>query len=204
MRRALLLPLFLSFLLGFFALPARAAEEKKGPLEKPGVLEEETVLLTERLSANYDALVVRDFTADGAEYLRAGEEDREKIERMKPVLVSNVADSAVAEIKARTKFASVTRGGEAKGRTAVLEGKFTEFNVGSRALKFFVGFGAGKAYLKVSGRLLDGATGKELASFVDSETGYMGAVGMQSFEDLFPNQARGIGEHLSEFVQKLY
>jgi hypothetical protein len=115
-----------------------------------------------------------------------------------------VADTVVAGIKAKTKFASVTRGGEGKARTAVLEGKFTEFNAGSRALKMFVGFGAGKAYLKVSGRLLDGATGKELASFEDRETGYMGSLSMLSFEDLFPNQAKSLGVHIAEFVEKLH
>ena len=108
------------------------------------------------------------------------------------------------ELKAKKLFTNIEINGEPKGNTVILEGAITEFNAGSRALKFFVGFGAGKAYLKVKGRLVDARSGKELATFVDRETGYRGAVTMESFEDLFPHQAKSLGENISQFIEKLY
>lgn len=70
--------------------------------------------------------------------------------------------------------------------------------------RFWVGFGAGKTYIKVKGRLVDAQTGKELATFNDRETGYKGVASLESFDDLFPHQAQSVGEHIGEFIQKLY
>jgi hypothetical protein len=39
---------------------------------------------------------------------------------------------------------------------------------------------------------------------VDLETGFKGVASMESFEDLFPHQAKSLGEHIGEFIEKLY
>ena len=132
------------------------------------------------------------------------EEERPKIEAMKPMLVRTFSESLEMELKARKLFKNIQKNGEAKDRALVLEGEIAEFNAGSRALRFWVGFGAGKTYLKVKGRLTDAQTGKELATFVDREAGYKGVATMESYEDLFPHQAKSLGENLAEFIQKLY
>lgn len=173
------------------------------PLPKPEVLSEETIFTPNRLSS-YDTLVIKDFTTDGAEYSRVDDEEKAKIDAMRPLLVSTIAESLAMQVKERKLFKNVLRNQNANGKTLILDGAITEFNAGSRALKFFVGFGAGMAYLKVKGRLIDGQTGKELATFEDRETGYRGAVGMESYEDLFPHQAKSLGENIANFIQKLY
>lgn len=173
-------------------------------LPKPEVLTEETINLTEKLSKNYDTLVIKDFTAEGAEYERVDAEERAKIDKMQPMLVSNIALSLEGELKSKKLFKNIVKNGAPTGKAVILEGKFVEYNAGSRAMKFFVGFGAGKAYLRVKGRLVDAKTGAELALFEDRETGYRGSMTMESFEDLFPHQAKSIGENLSQFIEKLY
>jgi uncharacterized protein DUF4410 len=173
-------------------------------LPKPEALTEETINLTEKLSKNYDTLVIRDFTAEGAEYERVDAEERAKIDKMQPLLVSNITLSLEGELKSRKLFKNIVKNGAPTGKAVILEGKFVEYNAGSRAMKFFVGFGAGKAYLRVKGRLVDAKTGAELALFEDRETGYRGSLSMESFEDLFPHQAKSIGENLAQFVEKLY
>lgn len=116
-----------------------------------------------------------------------------------------LGSSLEMEIKNRKLFKNVVRNGAAGGSKAViLEGEFTEFNAGNRALRFWVGFGAGKTYLSVRGRLLDAASGQVLATFADQETGYRGAMTLEHFADLFPHQAKSLGEHIAEFVEKLY
>lgn len=173
------------------------------PLPKPGILNEESVATSQRLST-YDTLVIRDFSMEGVVYENIDEEERPKVEALKPLIVKNLSLSIEAEMKKRKLFKNVAVNGDAVGNVVILEGKFSELNGGSRALRFWVGFGAGKTYIKARGRLVDARTGKELASFDDRETGYKGVASMESFEDLFPHQAQSLGEHVGEFIEKLY
>ena len=173
-------------------------------LPRPEALSKETIYLTEKLSKNYDTLLIRDFSEEGAEYSRVNAEEKAKITQMMPLLKSNIRLSLEAALKEKNLFKTVLAEGKPSPRTVVLEGSFSEFNAGSRAVKFFVGFGGGKAYIKFKGRIIDGATGKELATFEDRETGYRGAMSMESFEDLFPHQAKSIGGNLGNFFEKLY
>lgn len=191
--------LLFTFLLAFSTLAF--ADEK--PLSKPDVLSEETILTSQRLSG-YDTIVIRDFATDGAEYSQINSEEKAKIETMKPLLVRTISESLEMEIKNRKLFKNIIKNGDVKENAVILEGSFTEFNAGSRALKLFVGFGAGKVFIKVKGRLIDAQTSKELALFEDRETGYRGSMTLEGFEDLFPHQAKSVGENLANFIQKLY
>lgn len=192
----------ISLILALIATPAflLAADT----LPKPEALSEETINITEKLSQNYDTIVIKEFAVEGAEYSRVDDEERAKITTMTPMLLSNISLTLEGELKNKKLFKNIVKNGKPTGKAVILEGQISEFNAGSRALKFFVGFGAGKAYLKFKGKLLDAATGKELATFEDRETGYRGAVGMESYEDLFPHQAKSIGQNLAQFLEKLY
>lgn len=185
-------------------LPANilfAADEK--PLPLPDVLSEETVATSAKLST-YDTIVIRDFKTENAEYINVDEEEKPKVDAMKPILVKNVTDSLEMQLKLKKLFKNIIKNAESQGKAVIMEGEFTELNAGNRAVRFWVGFGAGKTYLKVKGRLLDAETGKELATFVDRETGYKGSMTLESFDSLFPAQAMSIGENLANFIEKLY
>jgi len=177
------------------------ADEK--PLPKPGILNEEAVMTAQRLSS-YDTIVIKDFSTEGVVYDRIDDEEKPKVDALKPLIVKNLTLSIEMEMKTRKLFKNVVLNSDAKENAVILEGTFTEFNGGSRALRFWVGLGAGKTYLAVKGRLIDALSGKELATFVDQETGFKGAMSMESFEDLFPHQAQSLGVHIGEFIEKLY
>lgn len=197
-------PLFaLVLTLSLLAAGSQPARSQDTQLPKPDVLTEETIHTSQKLSM-YDTLIIRDFTTDGAEYSRVDAEEKGKIDAMKPLLSKTISESITMELKMKKLFKNIVHNGDATGTAVILEGAITEFNAGSRALKFFVGFGAGKAYLKAKGRLIDARTGRELATFEDRETGYRGAVSMESYLDLFPHQAKSLGEHISRFIEKLY
>jgi hypothetical protein len=173
-------------------------------LPKPEALSEETIYLTQKLSANYDTLLIKEFSSEGVEYNNVNDEEKAKILQMLPMLKSNITLTLEGDLNSKKIFKKIVKNGAATGKVVILEGSFSEFNAGSRALKFFVGFGAGKAFIKFKGRLIDGASGKELAVFEDRETGYRGSVSLESYEDLFPHQAKSIGENLSKFLVSLY
>jgi hypothetical protein len=173
-------------------------------LSKPGVLSEEEIFLTEKLSSKYDTIVIKDYTADKAEYNYVDDKEKGVINKMTPNLIKTIGDSLEAELKERKLFKKVVRNGKASGKAVILEGAIVEFNAGSKALKWFVGYGAGKVYLKGKGRLIDAQSGKELATYEDRETGYLGSMTTMSFDDVFPIQAKSMGENLAKFIEKLY
>lgn len=193
----------LSFMLFASLLVCTSFAFAEDTLPKPNELTEETIYTSQRLSV-YDTIVIKDLTTDGAEYSMINAEEKAKIEAMKPMIIRMFSESLAMELKTKKLFKSVVSNVEPKEKSLILEGAITEFNAGSRALKFFVGFGAGKAYLKLRGRLLDSESGKELAVFDEREAGYRGAMSMESYVDLFPHQAKSLGENVGNFIAKLY
>ena len=71
---------------------------------------------------------------------------------------------------------------------------------GSRAKRYFAGFGAGKSSVKVTGTVKD-ATGKMLATFTQRRVGAMGMGGGDSLGKLM-SDSRKIGEDIANFVAK--
>jgi uncharacterized protein DUF4410 len=173
-------------------------------LSKPKVLSDESISLTQRLSTNYDKIIIKEFTAEKPEYSYVNDQEKSVILKMTPNLLRTITDTCEAELKDKKLFKQIVKGGKPSGKAVILEGDIVEFNAGSKALKWFVGYGAGKVYLKIKGRLVDAETGKELASFEERETGYLGSMTTMSFDDVYPIQAKNIGENLAKFIEKLY
>jgi uncharacterized protein DUF4410 len=82
----------------------------------------------------------------------------------------------------------------------VVEGKFVTIDPGSRAKRYFVGFGAGKSSVKVAGAVKD-ATGRTLATFEQRRIGAMGMAGGDSLGKLM-SDSRSIGEDIGKFLAK--
>lgn len=82
----------------------------------------------------------------------------------------------------------------------VVEGKFVTLDPGSRAKRYFAGFGAGKSSVKVTGVVKD-SSGRELASFEQRRVGAMGVGGGDSLGKLM-SDSRSIGEDIAKFLAK--
>lgn len=177
-----------------------------GAVDKPGVLGEESVALTEKLAGQYDTLIVRDFDAKGAELVNMDDGEKAKLAEILPEVVSILKESIVSRVKSKTKFNTVTGNGKSSGKAVILEGKFTKFNAGNGAAKVFLGWMApegAKTNITVSGRLIDAKSGKELATFSDTRSGGEGStVGFVGY--VFRIQAKDEGEEIGDFIGKLY
>lgn len=175
-------------------------------LPKPEVLGEETVFLTEKLSARYDSIMVRDFSVEGAEVVNMDKDEQARLKEIKPEIVKALTASIVAKLKSDTGFARVSTKGNGSGKSVILEGKFTRFNAGHGAAKVFLGWMApesAKTNISVTGRLIDARSGKELATFSDTRSGHEGAtVGFVG--EVFRIQAKDQGEEIAKFIGKLY
>jgi len=187
------------FFLGIYLLNALALAADK-PLPKPGVLGEETIYTSKPLS-NYSALAIRDFPLEQAILKNMNEEELSRFQAIKPKLVELLSEEFVKRMQSKKLFARVVRNGEAGPQTLVLEGGFSKIDVGNRALKFWVGFGAGKSTLSMYGKLIDGATNEVLAVF---ENDYHDKFSLADMEKIFDEDTRNFAKDLVELIEKLY
>ncbi len=174
-------------------------------LSKPGVLGEENVFLTEKLSAKYDTFIVKDFPTSGAEIANMDKDEQARLKEVKPEITRALTESLVEQLKDRTK-ARVTTGKGTSGRAVIVEGKFTKFNAGHGAAKVFLGWMApegSKTNVSVTGKLIDAKTRKVLATFSDTRSGHEGStIGFVGL--VFKIQAKDEGEEIAKFIEKLY
>jgi Domain of unknown function (DUF4410) len=136
-------------------------------------------------------VIVHPFTSDKAELGTGSKEnDDNKAQGQAQQLQTEgpkaLADSLVASLNEEGGFkgASLAEGASTDAAsTLVVEGQFTELDPGSRAKRYFVGFGAGKAAVAVSGTVKDGA-GTLLATFKQRRVATMGAAGGDSIKKM--------------------
>lgn len=86
----------------------------------------------------------------------------------------------------------------AAGDRLIVEGRFVQMDPGSRAKRYFVGFGAGKSSVKVTGTVKDGA-GRLLATFEQRRVGAVGMGGGDSLGKLM-SDTKAIGEDIGKFL----
>ncbi len=175
-----------------------------GALSKPDVLEEESVAMTRGFSA-YDTIIINNLDMDHAEYSRVDDEEKAKIESMKPMLNTIFTSTVAAELKKRGLFKDIKINVKPKGRELIYTASVNEFNAGSRALTMFIGFGSGKVNVIMTGKFIDAKTGKELASFKDQESGgFFGSQDLGGYEGKFPAFVGRIATLSTDFIEKLY
>ena len=114
-----------------------------------------------------------------------------------------LAERFLATLKASGPFKDVVvlKDGEtAPDGALVVTGKFLALDPGSRAKRYFAGFGAGKSSVKVAGVVTD-AQGKVLATFEQRRIGAMGLGGGDSLGKLM-SDSRSIGEDIAKFMAR--
>jgi Domain of unknown function (DUF4410) len=151
-------------------------------------------------------VVIKPFDASKAD-LGTGGSDGKETRQQEAKTISSEGPRILAE-----KFAAALEKGPFKSARAlaaseaapagalVVEGTFDTIDPGSRAKRYFAGFGAGKSSVKVSGTVKD-AAGKTLATFEQRRVGTMGVGGGDSLEKL-TSDARNIGEDIAKFLAK--
>ena len=87
-------------------------------------------------------------------------------------------------------------------KTLLLRAKVVEMNPGSRAARYFAGFGAGKASVVIGGEMVDAATNQVLFSFqsTDYATG-MGSGAGGDYESVLNACIKVIGERVGDLLK---
>jgi hypothetical protein len=151
-------------------------------------------------------VVIKPFDASAAD-LGTGSKDGKDVRQEEARTMQNegprvLAERFVAALEKSGPFKPVrVLSEEAAPRGAlVVEGKFVELNPGSRAKRYFAGFGAGKSSVKVVGSVKD-SMGRTLATFDQRRIGAMGLGGGDSLGKMM-SDARSIGEDIAKFLAK--
>ena len=163
---------------------------------KGGILDE-AKLFTAKLPAT-KVVVMRLFSATDADLTQGDKKDDTK--KMQPIAPGLLADEFVAKIKTMGVFtgAAVLTGDVTPPDAIVVEGRFREMDPGSRAKRYFVGYGAGKSGVMVEGtvKAFDGTV---LATFQQRRVGVMGVAGGDSMEKM-KGDTKAIGEDIAKFL----
>lgn len=89
--------------------------------------------------------------------------------------------------------------GEATRGTLVLRGKVREMNPGSRAARYWVGFGAGKSRVELECEVVDAATGEVLLRLTHARASGIGAAG-GDYAKFLTDDAREAGEDIGKML----
>jgi hypothetical protein len=194
--------------LGFvFALAPLLAAQKPVKTIEEGVLDRIELFVAAVEDPKATAVVIKPFDASIADLGTGGkdgketrQEEAQTMVREGPVVLSErfVAtlgkDGPFKEVRAIAGADAVPAG------ALVVEGKFVTIDPGSRAKRYFVGFGAGKSSVKVVGTVKD-ASGRTLATFEQRRVGAMGFGGGDSLGKLMTD-SKNIGEDIAKFLAK--
>jgi hypothetical protein len=161
-----------------------------------GILDQITLYVEKPQSAR---VAIRPFSATDEDLVKG--EKKEETKTMQADGPRILADRFAVKLKELGPYAEVTilqAAAPPPADSLVVEGKFTELDPGSRAKRYFVGFGAGKSGVTVEGAVKS-SDGKLLATFEQRHIGVMWAAGGDSLGKLV-SDTKSIGEDLARFM----
>jgi hypothetical protein len=175
-----------------------AQSERPIRVIQDGVLDE-IQLFVEKLPEPYKRVAIRPFESDGAK-LGTGAKDGDPEEQEEAKLMQKegpelLVEALTQELRARHTFEAVSPD---SAHDLVITGRFVELNPGSRAKRYWVGFGAGKAAVGVAGEVKD-STGRLLANFRQRRIATGGWGGGDSLKKM-RSDSRSIGKDLANFL----
>jgi hypothetical protein len=147
---------------------------------------------------------IRPFDSSGVDLGTGGSGGKDTRQQEAKTMMSDgprlLADHILVGLKGSPfKASAVTKDGPTTGDDRlVIEGRFVQMDPGSRAKRYFVGFGAGKSSVKVTGTVKDGA-GRLLATFEQRRVGAVGVGGGDSLGKLM-SDTKSIGEDIGKFL----
>jgi hypothetical protein len=186
-------------LLSLLASPA-VARKGKGPSTEPGKytewndeIDELEIVETFKLS-DYSKVVVEPFDTDDTPLPEKDDNTYEPVQQVLKDPAGPFAEGLTGELGGKIAV-SQGSGGKAGG-TLIVRNKVLNLDPGSRAARYWAGFGAGAARAEVSGEVVDAATGKVLLRFKQERRSGVGMAG-GDYVKLMQRNLRTIGEDMA-------
>jgi hypothetical protein len=141
-----------------------------------------------------------DLGTGGKEGKQTRQDEAQTMQSEGPRVLAERFATALKEAGAFTEVVVLKSGDTPPAGAVVVAGKFLTLDPGSRAKRYFAGFGAGKSSVKVAGTVKD-AAGNTLATFEQRRIGSMGMGGGDSLGKLM-SDSRSIGEDVAKFLTR--
>ena len=201
MKKTAVRLLLLSLIVLVAAMPAFAGK-KKGAETEPGKYEEwqdeiDEIEIIQKFSiSEYDKLVIVPFDTSDTELPEKDDNTYEPVKNvlknLSEPLVEGVNEGLPKNVKLEAEAGDSTKA----PRTLVLRGKVVTMNPGSRAARYWGGFGAGAAATAIEGEVVDAATGAVLLKFTQERRSGVGVAG-GDYENLLNRNLEKIGEDVA-------
>jgi hypothetical protein len=193
----------LAALVLLFALPAAA--QKRGVPTSPGTYSDwnddidQVEIVESFAAADYRRLVVVGFDTAATPL---PEPDDNTYEPVKQVL-ADVATPLAQGLREAAEGLTVETSDEPPSEAGVLilRGRVLEMDPGSRAARYWGGFGAGAARTKIEGELVDAASGRVLLRFTQERRSGFG-VGGGNYVNLMQRNLVAIGEDVGNGLRR--
>ena len=183
------------------AMPAAARGKKKSSSTEPGTykdwgpdIDELEIVKTFALS-DYDNVVVQPLATDD---VKLPEKDDNTYEPVKKVLAS-VTEGFVQGLRGSIGQKVTIASGAKGGKTLIVRGKVVEMDPGSKAARYWAGFGAGAARAKIEGEIVDAKTKQVLARFTQERRSGVGMMG-GGYQELMQRNLNAIGEDVAKLL----
>ena len=202
MKNLTTLALLLVFLVAAAAGPASAAKKlptTPGKYTEWGEDIDELEIVETFELGDYDRIVVTQF--DGSATSLPSEDDN-TYAAVKQVLADTATPLVlgIREAEGRKLPAEVGEASTSTPKTLLIRGKVLEMDPGSRAKRYWGGFGAGAAAVQLAGEVVDAASGKVLLRFTQARRSGFG-IGGGGYPQLLNRNLRAIGEDLVFILQ---
>ena len=189
---------------GLIAESGAIGKEEKDPLNIEGGILDEIHLKVATLSPGVP-VVIRKFSTEGASLGTADQKDApphrtEAIAAIQKVGPDLLAEALTAELKTQGVFKELLtqEGAPVPENAVVVEGRFVLFDPGSRAKRYWAGFGAGKSGVGVEGRITN-AAGETLCEFKHRRHSGIGLGGGDYFKFL-SDDTKDVGRDIAKFL----
>jgi Domain of unknown function (DUF4410) len=147
--------------------------------------------------ANYTALVVDSVVTNQCTLPPKGENTHEvtlaALGQADTLIFTEIERGLKEEIPVVAKSAP----NQPTGKTLLLKVKVSEFNPGSVAARFWVGFGAGSGWVRMSGELVDASTQKTVMTFDQRRISSM----RLDYKGMFAACTKEIGEDFARLIK---
>lgn len=195
--------LLLVFLVVLMAMPAYARRGKKAAgSTEPGTYKDwgpdidELEIISKFDFSDYEKVVVQPFDTDD---VKLPESDDNTYEPVKKVLAS-ATEGFVQGLRGSVD-AKVTIAEKGSGSgTLIIRGKVVTMDPGSKAARYWAGFGAGAAKAKIEGEIVDAKSKKVLARFVQERRSGVGMMG-GDYQELMQRNLNAIGEDVANILK---
>ncbi|MEA2569679.1 MAG: hypothetical protein QOI24_1680 [Acidobacteriota bacterium] len=190
----------------FTVVPSVEARGRKSASTQPGTykewgpdIDEITIKKTFKI-ADYNTIVVTPFDTSKTTKPGKDEDSDQVVKNVLDGFSGTLSEAMRDELKASAKVEQHSKAPKAS-RTLIVRGTVEEIDPGSRAARYWGGFGAGGAQTRISGEIVDASTGAVLVKFEQSRrSGGVTKFGGGNDKQVMRDSIHALGEDIAHML----